>query len=250
MDQISNSTVFRPEVAFIDCDNCIYTHSDGCVERMVGVAGSVVNKLTGIPKNHASEMASQSFFHYRDGFFTFIEDHGVEKYREMHREFDRVSRNDEFGIMNPVIPELIEELSDSIPVYIVSHTTERALHSMLDRLGFNNELMTGRVIGMDTFETTLGWLRKDRTETSMLSALSGRDNLPLQRSVLFEDSRTNIDISMKHGVGQAYHTYPDERGGTLVDALRDAIKVQKGFHAVTRESDRSVPESRMPILTL
>lgn len=229
MNQISNSNlVVLPEAAFVDCDNTIYTHKTSCYPRMMTVAGNVVGDVTGMSKWTAMRKASTSFKHCRDAFYIFRETYGEEKYRAMHREFDRAAQNDTYGVMNPAIPDLIEELSEYIPVYVTSHTTGDALKSMLGRMGFSDDLIHNRAVGMDSFEKTHGWARKDRNDISMLQIIADRDGLDMSRSVLFEDSATNIHMSMEyHGLGQAYKITPDTKGGDLAKALRHAIHMQE-----------------------
>lgn len=227
MDQISNSTTLKlPDAAFIDCDGCIYTHSATCFPRMIDVAGEVVNHLTGMPKYRGSQMATLSFQYHKDGFLTFREDHGEDKYRAMHRQFDVAARNDTYGVMNPVIPHLVAKLSEQIPVYVVSHTTETALKTMLGRMGFDRDLIDNRAIGMDSFEETHGWLRKDRRGASILTAIAERDGLDLSKSMLFEDSQTNIDVSKCHGITMAFKTTPDNKGGDLAKGLHELVMAQ------------------------
>tara|TARA_B100001750_G_C15470734_1_gene579646 strand:- start:326 stop:976 length:651 start_codon:yes stop_codon:yes gene_type:complete len=194
---------------------------------MADVAGDVVHRVTGLSRQQASERSTISFAKSRDAFATFIPDHGEAAYRDMHREFDRVARNDTYGVMNPAIPDLIEEMASHISVYIVSHTTEDALKTMLGRMRFAKDLIDNRTIGMDTFETSQGWLRKDRMENSVLAAVAERDGIDLSRAVLFEDSKTNITISLSHGLGAGYLTEPDDSGGNLKDILRHVIAEQK-----------------------
>lgn len=221
MNQITQKTTVEvPQSVLIDFDGCVITHKSTCIPRMIRTAGEVVSHITGRSRERASEQAAFSFQQSNDAFLVFKDDYGEEKYRSMHHRFDMVARNDQHGVMNPDIPDLMATLSTNIPVFIVSHTTTTALKLMLRRCRFHDDLVYNRAFGMDFFEATQGWLRKDRCDASILTEIAKSEEIDLSKAVLIEDSAKNIRVSLGHGLGKGILTTPNERGGNISGALR------------------------------
>lgn len=184
-----------------DCDGTLYSHTRDCYQRMGDIGAQVIHAYTGIPLKDAFDIGVQSWNDHEDGFLALIDQVGVSNYQAMHRHFDMVANLDQSGVHDPDVPRLLWALSQMQDTCVHSHTSTRALKTMLTRLDYNPHFVDRHVFGIDAFPD-IGRARKNDPDSGVYDQLAELYKIDKSQIVLVEDSKSNICCANQCGVGR------------------------------------------------
>lgn len=184
-----------------DCDGTLYAHTGDCYQRMGDVGAQVIHAYTGIPLNEAFDIGVQSWNDHEDGFLALIDQVGVSNYHAMHRHFDMVANLDRSGVHDPNVPHLLWALAQMQDTCVHSHTSTRALKTMLTRLDYNPHFVDQHAFGIDAFPE-IGRARKNDPDSGVYDRLAEVYKIDKSQIVLIEDSKSNLRCAKECGVGR------------------------------------------------
>ncbi len=196
------SQFLLPKLYIFDVDNVLYRHKPSCYQRFGEVAGTVINKYTGLPAAEAEHSANQSFKDSRDGFRFLIDDFGRHAYRVVHRQFSNDAKLDICGDKDPELPRHVKQLAEYAHVCFASHTPIKPLQEAMSRLGYDPFLIDRHTFGWEDLGKG-GYARKDDPDSGVYDWLCKQYGVVPKQAVLIEDTQANIDCAIKCGIGHA-----------------------------------------------